>query len=191
MKTLKNKIIKTLSALALVACASNVTAAVKTQDFLNDTNTNYIFMFTDNSNIEFSNISFDANKGFVDWTVESLTPSLAVIAGPETAARDGLFSLTFNYFRRSVSFQWAEVLFDAGTHTYVTQDAGTARYNSRSDRWGGNSSFSAVNAGFVQNYFDNLPPAAVPLPSSVVLMLSAAAFIGFSRRAQSNPAEAI
>lgn len=181
-----NTLLKLILAGALLAfAASSASAATQRTNFRNDSTVNHIFLFADDSGalpgpeIEFSAV--DLRNGFSAWTLETLTPALAVFHGADTAPNAGRFRLTFEYNVPQVSFQWAEVLFDSVTNTY-TSVTGTAYYDRNLPwRWSYDNTFAAANRAFVDNYF-GVTPAPVPLPNSMVMLLSAAAFLGFSRR---------
>ncbi len=148
----------------------------------------HIFLFVDTPPgmspvIEFS--AMELKNDFLDWSVDRFDPSLAVLAGPEVQSGRGRLRLTFDYYLPQVAVQWAEVLYDSVAGSYVISGAGTlaVEAGSRPLSVVENPAFAAANARYIDDYFGN-PPAvsSVPLPNSVVLTLSALAFLGFSRR---------
>ena len=91
-----------------------------------------------------------------------------------------------------MSFQWAAVLFDGVN--YAIEDSGTFMFDSTQrgrKAWSSSAAFSGINSLFIDNYFNNPGAAAVPLPNSVVLMLSAMAFVGITRRRNGSGSESI
>ena len=159
-------------------------AATYSGAFLNDVEMNNAFLFSDDVNeLEFLDVSFE--RAMSAWNVDIQTPAQLVFSGPTVQPLRGLLRLSFEYKVRQVSFQWAEVLFDGVN--YAIQQSGTLHFDSTQPsgaQWSGTNVFSSANAQYIDTYF-NLPAAtAVPLPNSVVLMLSAVAFIGFIRRGE-------
>lgn len=184
MKILKEIRQKILLPVMLLGVSSAALAANGSTDFVNDYASNTIFLFADNPGgnpgLQFTDLALA--DGFSDWTVETLTPALAIFTGAAAAPGAGSFRLDYRYRGRNVSFQWAEVLFD--TVSPVILGAGTAAFTRvrGGGFWSGTNTFSDPNRRFVSDYFSTVSPAAVPLPDSVVLLLSAGAVMGFSRR---------
>ncbi|MGR8921954.1 MAG: hypothetical protein ACU85V_20250 [Gammaproteobacteria bacterium] len=186
MRTLRHPATALLLALGLLVTSHATVAASASTDFVNSERSNFIFLFAVDQggvpSIEFTGLELE--NDFSDWQVNTLIPNLAIFSDPalETSAPGaGRFTLDFDHPRRTARFEWAEVVFDSVD--YVVQGAGAAQYNGNSGRWNFPSAFSAANSTFIDSFFTSLPAATVPLPNSVVLMLSAVAFMGFSRRA--------
>ena len=169
-------------ALVLMIGASGAAAATYTGGFFNDVEMNYGFLFSDEVNeLEFLSLSF--GRDMSTWNLDVQTPVQLVFSGPTVQPFRGLMNLSFEYKVRQVSSQWAEVLFDGVN--YTIQQSGTASYDStqrRGRQWSGSSMFSSANANAINAYFNAPSTSAVPLPNSVILMLSAVAFMGFARR---------
>lgn len=184
MKTLKEKIARLIVAASFVTVVGNAEAASSSETFFNDYASNYIFLFADehrgNEVLTFDNVTFGGTA--TDWQADSLSPSLAIFSGSQLSPGAGSFVLDFTYNRNSVSFQWAEVFFDNGVVNMLGEGTASFRNSRFGPVWSGSSNFSNANQTFVNDYFANIPAAAVPIPPSIVMLLSAATFVGFSRR---------
>jgi hypothetical protein len=169
-------------ALILMMGAGTAGAATFSGAFLNEAEINYGFLFSDDVNeLEFLDLTF--GRDMSTWNLDVQTPTQYVFSGPTVQPFRGLMQLSFEYKVPQVSFQWAEVLFDGVD--YAIQKSGTASFDStqpRRSQWSGSTVFSSANAGLVDDFFSAPAASAVPLPNSVVLMLSAVAFMGFVRR---------
>ncbi|MCZ6665612.1 MAG: hypothetical protein O7B81_09925, partial [Gammaproteobacteria bacterium] len=138
--------------------------------------------------LQFTNLGFGGQMN--TWINNVLTSAEIVYSGPTVLPPQGQLRLTFDYQVRQVSFQWATVLFDGVN--YAIQGSGTFMFDSTqrgSNAWSSTTAFSAINTSLIDNYFNNPGAAAVPLPNSVVLMLSAMAFAGFTRRGTGSESE--
>ena len=173
------KRIQTLALAAMLATFSGVAhATIGNVTFFNDVELNHGFLFSEDPvNLEFLNLTFGARMN--TWNVELLTPSTVVFSGPTVQPFRGLLKLQFDYQVPPVSFQWAEVLFQNDVVQINASGSAIFDPSQRGRQWSTSNAFSAANTAFVTNY---LAPAPVPLPNSVVLMLSAIGFMSFTRR---------
>jgi hypothetical protein len=193
MTTLKGKARLLATATLLIVASSFAQAATDSVSWTNVGDTNYIFLFAETpfglEPLTFDNVSFSAASS--GWTLNELQPVTAIFSGAEVAAGSGGFTLDFSYWWNNTAIQWAEVLFDAGDYSYTIENSGRAAHNvpwfgGGAASWSYTNAFSGANQAAIGDYFASVSPAAVPVPSSVVLMLSAAAFMGFSRRARAD-----
>jgi hypothetical protein len=109
---------------------------------------------------------FSAGANMSGWKVDLSTPARMVISGPTITPGAGRFNLLMNYKTAPFQLEWAEVFFNNITN--VVLGAGTLSFN------GGGWS----NANVATHLVDiPLHPAAaaMPVPSSILLMLSALA----------------
>ena len=150
---------------------------------------NYGFFFSDDvAALQFTNLRFGGQMN--TWINDVLTPAEIVYTGPNVLPGQGRLQLTFDYQLPQVSFQWATVLFDGVN--YAIQGSGTFMFDSTQqgiNAWSSTTAFSGINTQLIDNYFNNSGAAAVPLPNSVVLMLSAMAFAGFTHRGTGSESE--
>ena len=183
------KLAKYTLALMLMGGALAAPAATQTVRFSNTNEMNYGFFFSDDvAALQFTNLRFGGQMN--TWINDVLTPAEIVYSGPTVLPGRGRLQLTFDYQLPQVSFQWATVLFDGVN--YAIQGSGTFTFDSTQaprNAWSGTGAFSAVNTLLIDDYFNNPGAAAVPLPNSVVLMLSAMAFAGFTRRGTGSESE--
>ncbi len=151
------------SLFGLALTVSHASAERLDQTFANDFNTSSIYLWADDPlNLEFDRVRFGQNMG--DWTVQSNSGEALVLAGTTVAAGAGRFSLRLDYVTRPFSLQWAEVFFDSGLN--VIQGAGTLRYSGSA--WTASNVFT--RGADMPNQFAS--SSAVPLPGSIVLLLS-------------------
>ncbi len=165
------------SLLGTALTADPASAAFMNQSFLNEFDTTSIHFWSDDATkLAFDRVSFGQNMGA--WSVESNTGDTLVLAGPVVAATRGRFSLRLDHDRQPFSMQWAEVFFDGAFN--VIRGSGTLHYSGSA--WTGSDLFT--HALDIPNQFSS--SAVVPLPSSVVLLLSSLLFVplrGLRRRA--------
>ena len=160
------------SLIAATLTVAGAGAATKNQMFQNDYDSNALYFWSDNpSNLQIALASFGAHMG--DWTVDSSTGDALVLSGSTLGAGQGRFTLSFDYVARPFTLQWAEVFFDSGVNHLL--DGGTLSYGSSG--WSGTSAFT--RAGDIPNQF--AAQASVPLPPSLVLLLSSLLFIPLRR----------
>lgn len=159
--------------LALSLAATSAQAATLNQTFMNEFDANALYFWADDAtNLQFAGASFGANM--TQWTVTANTGEALVLEGPTTVpAASGRFTLQLDYVTRPFSLQWAEVFFDSGVNRILA--GGTLSYTSGG--WVGSNVFT--HAADVPYQFS--AQAAVPLPQSVVLMLSALVFLPLRR----------
>ncbi len=170
--------------LILMMGTGSAAGATFSGTYWNDVEMNVGFFFSDDAaELEFNGVTFGAAMSL--WNVDVQTPTHLVFAGPTAPAFAGSVNISFEYYVPQVNFQWAEVLFDGVN--YAIQRSGTLHFDfaqpAGSQLWGTNV-FSSANAQFIDNYFNGPIAASVPVPNSVVLMLSAVAFMGFVRRGE-------
>ena len=122
------------------------------------------------------------------WVIAA--PDIA-IGGGVVAAGSGTVEIGFDYvvgggpFGASVfRYQYALVLYNGLSATVQTSGPGTVIRSRRINRgFGFGPPLNTAQMAQIDRYFASLPAgAAVPIPNSVVLMASAIAFLGFSRR---------
>ena len=153
--------------LTLLLTAGSAAAAILEQTFMNDFETNAIHLWSlDSSNMRLD--GFSASADMRGWKADVSSPAHMVLSGPPVAAGAGRFNLLMNYKAAPFRLEWAEVLFNSvGT---VVKGYGTLSFN-------GNG-WSNSNAA---THLIDMPlhprAAAMPLPSSLLMMLSALALI--------------
>jgi hypothetical protein len=189
MHATTEKLIRYIWALALTLSAGGANAATQSTNSFNTTEMNYGFFFSDDvTELQLTDLSFGARMNA--WTNDVLTPAEIVFTGPTVQPLRGLMRLTFDYQAPQVGYQWAMVLFDGVNH--AIQDSGTVAFDSTlrgPSAWSSSSAFSALNTQHIDNYFNRPGAAAVPLPKSAALMLSAMAIVGFNRRSDATGRE--
>jgi hypothetical protein len=182
MHARRNNPVGYLLALLLILGSFAAHAATESVQFSNDAEMNYGFYFSDDvTELQFVDLRLRGQMN--SWNVDVLTAEAIVFSGPTVLPPRGRMRLTFDYQVPQVSFQYATALFDGAN--YTIQTSGTFMFDSTksgSNAWSKSNAFSNLNTLYVENYFNNLGGAAVPLPNSVVLLLSAIAFVGFTRR---------
>lgn len=152
---------------ALLLTTGSAGAATLEQTFMNDFETNAIYLWSlDASNMSLDGFSASADMG--GWQADSISPAHMVLSGPTVAAGAGRFNLLMNYKSTPFRLEWAEVLFDhVGA---VVKGYGTLSFNGNG--WSNSN---------VASHLIDIPlhpqVAATPLPSSVLMMLSALALI--------------
>jgi len=149
--------------LALSLTATTAFASTLNQTFMNDYSANALYFWSDDSaNLQFGAVRFDT--GMSAWSVQSSSGSTLVLSGDVVAAGKGRFTLQLDYGKQPFSMQWAEVFFDSGISQIL--GAGTLSYSKSG--WVGTSVFT--HGADIPYQFT--AQTAVPLPSSVVLLLS-------------------
>ena len=180
--------------LGLILSMAVVNAEAAMSSFVHgEDNANYIFLFADvesggKTPLTFNNVTFSGGFASAGWALsQPVEPLVAIFTGSQIPAGTGTYNLDFNATKNNVSMQWTEVLYDGSS--WSTLDNGTAKYNSTLGIWSGiGTPFSLENTEYVTKYFNALPPAPVPLPNSVILLLSALAYLGSRRvRGASEP----
>jgi|GEM_PF-2798685 hypothetical protein len=140
-------------------------------------------------------VNFAGDK--LGWTEVERQPLTAVFSGSNVAAGNGSASIGFDYAWNNTAIQWAEVLFTAavgGTpSSYEIKNSGRAAHNvpwfgGGAPTWTESAWFAGANTVAIDTYFSTPTPAAVPVPSALVLLASAGAFLGFKRRRGDAPA---
>jgi hypothetical protein len=117
----------------------------------------------------------------VGWTSSALASDYVVFEGPEVKKSKGKFVIDFDFDDSVVStftFQFAEVLYDGVTETI--QNTGNIEYDGSKLLKPTVNGLSVGQMANITAYF--APATAVPIPSSVVLMMSAIGFLGIVRR---------
>lgn len=167
--------LSTLIGSCLLACTlvgANAQAASLNQSFSNDFDTNAIYLWSDDpSNMQFEQVRFSA--AMAGWNLDVDSASALVLSGPAAAAGAGRFTVKMDYQVKPFSMQWAEVFFDSGINRIL--GGGTLTY--RNGGWSGSDVFT--RAGDIPHQFS--AQSAVPLPPSIVLLLSALAFFPLRR----------
>ncbi len=160
---MKTRIVSRALLLILLLTTGSVGAATLNQTFMNDFETNAIYLWSvDASNMTLDGYSVGADMGA--WKADISSPARMVLSGPTIAGGAGRFNLLMNYKTTPFQLEWAEVLFDhLGT---VVKGYGTLSFN------GGGWSNSNVATHLIDiPLHPNV--AATPLPSSLIMMFSA------------------
>ncbi len=150
---------------------AKTSAAELNQAFTNDFQTNAVYLWsTDPLNMTFDGVSFGTNMPA--WHAALHTPARLVLSGPTIGAAAGSFNLVMNYKNTPFKLEWAEVFFDNTIN--VVRGYGTLTYNG-----------SGWSNADVATHLIDIPlhanSAATPIPSSVLLMLSALALVPLQR----------
>lgn len=160
--------LRTLTLLATVALAPAVQAKTLVQQFTNDYDANAIYLFAaDPAALDFERITFPGVRS--GWTVTMNTGDEVTMRGPRTAPGELRFNATMNYVTKPFSIEWAEVFF--GTVGNRVLGTGTLTWNGGWTATNGFTHFAALAADGV-----------VPLPPSVVMLLSACGLLPLMRR---------
>jgi hypothetical protein len=174
MKRLLKFAAATLLGMSLNAQAANLDVTF-TNDFGSLSNpVNEIFLWMDPGAATLSIRGFAGSMR--SWTSQTVVPSQAFrLSGLDvTAPSTGSFTARFNFSgpvrnAPSFSFQWAEVFFD-GTLRHVAGSGSLSYSGSASGTYTPSAAFTHLNSTDIPNL------APVPLPSSVVLLLSTLVF---------------
>lgn len=163
------------SLLAFTLVGASAEAATLNQTFSNDFDTSAIYLWSDDpSNMQFESVRFSA--AMASWNLDANSAGALVISGPTAAAGAGRFTVKMDYVVKPFSMQWAEVFFESGINRILA--GGTLTYSNGG--WSGSNVFT--RAGDVPHQFT--AQSAVPLPQSMVLLLSALVFIPLRRYAR-------
>ncbi len=186
MKTAKTTLRK-ITLLAGLLCALaplSGHALVTTQRYQNDTDLTNLFLWSDNpQNMSFLGADL-SDKKLAGWTVALNTGSFAVLEGPEVKKSLGKFDIEFDYKIAPFTLQFAEVLYNATTGNIGISHEGQLEFNGKKlgkpvARALTSAQITDVNSYFVQG------GAVVPVPNSVLLMISAIGFLGVAGRRRS------
>ena len=184
----------------LVFMTSSASAAISSEDRTNSHDMNALFLWAaDPSDMTFDlgASDFSALSG---WSLDTspydaIDNSALVLHAPDVASGTGVvaagsstitigFDYTVdNFFGSTFQYQYALVLWNGASAT--VQASGTRRVVRGFLNFGINfgPALNATQLGQIDSYLSSVPaPAAVPIPNAAVLMASAAAFLGFSRR---------
>lgn len=175
---------------AILACGfivANANAAVITDRYKNDAEMTNLFLWaTDPTNLSFGNIDLSDAK-LAGWSVPINTGAYVVLEGPAIAKSQSKINIDFEFKVAPFSFQFAEVLYDAVGNDIAIQATGLIGYkasNGKLDKASANP-LSAAQGADIKAYFGPAP-AIVPLPGSVVFMLSAIGLVGVISRRDVN-----
>jgi hypothetical protein len=131
------------------------------------------------------NPTFGGAAGGGTWLTDTRTSTMLKIIGPTVASGTGLFNVNFDYPAPTTpvpafSFQWAEVFYSTVGNTRSLLGSGTLSFSN--GQFTGSGAFTHFS-DIAGTAFAGAP---VPLPSSVVLLLSALVFVpgAKNRRAQ-------
>lgn len=166
--------ISTLVVTLLMAAAMSAHGATLSQAFRNDFLSNQIWLWADDPvNVDFTGHSFDTPT-LADW-VATLDDGDRLFMGSSSntpvAPLAGTFTVDFDYSTPTFRFQWAEIFFDGRSNNLL--GSGTAMWNGR--RWTGSNRFTHLAEVIAP------VPAAVPLPSSIMLLTSSVIFMSVGR----------
>ncbi len=160
-----------IGVIGLSMTAIKVDAATLNQTFANDFDTTSIYLWSDApGNMSFAAVGFGSNM--TTWSVQSNTGAQLVLAGSTVAPGAGRFNVTMNFTTTPFTMQWAEVFFSGGFN--VVRGAGTLTYQSAG--WSNANTFTHL-ADIPQQF----GAAAVPLPSSLMLLLSSLLFVPLAK----------
>ena len=149
----------------------NGSAATLNQTFTNDFETNAVYLWSvDPSNMTLAGLSFGASMS--GWQADRQNPAKLVLRGPTVGAAAGSFNLLMSYRHTPFKLEWAEVFFDNVNN--VVRGYGTLSFNG--------SGWSNAN---IATHLIDIPlhpvAAALPIPSSLLLMFSALALMPLQR----------
>jgi hypothetical protein len=196
-----NKIYIAYVGLILTMATSSVNAAFTTDTLPVNETVNAIFLWADDP----SDMTFDEGAtifsslpgwsldtsptGATDNSVWVFTASgIETGAGAVTANSVGPITIGFDYVvssgpTSSFRFQYAFVLWDSVTADVASSGTRRIRRGNTNSNSAVGTPLSATQRGEIDSYLAAASaPALVPVPNSVVLMASAIAFLGFSRR---------
>ncbi len=160
--------LKVFFILISLICSFNSLAATKTQMFKNNFESNSIYLWMNDINeATFSSVQFsDASD---DWQAFVNNGSELFMAGNTITANNGRFDVEMEYQTIPFGFEWAEILWTGNTFSIL-----------------GSGSLFWENRWIATNDFSHLGDivAPVPIPGSMLLLLSALIGMTFMRRSQ-------
>jgi hypothetical protein len=164
------------SLVPFAAAAESVSGRYK-----NDADITHLFLWSDDlSDMTIANADL-SDKKLSGWTIENLSKSLVLVHGPEVKKSTGKFAIDFNVSVAPFRYTFAEVLYNAIGNIVSLQAAGSVTYDGKKFLKPVDGLLSAQQAFDVRTYFS--PAAAVvPVPNSVILMMSALGFMGIVKR---------
>ena len=159
-------------------------AAVVTQTYKNATEITNLFLWSeDPADMTFVDVDL-SDKKLAGWTIPVTFADRLVLDGPQVkkGKKAAKFNIEFDYSAAPFKFQFAEVLFDDATATWALQKTGSIEF--KGGKLGKSQAYtlSAAQLGHINDYFSVPAPAAVPIPRSMLLMVSAVAFLGVGSR---------
>jgi len=163
-----------LAGLNLFGLSMHATASTMSVSFNNSNDVTSIFLWADSPNVTFSSpTSITFVSGMAGWNVATQLPTKVHIAGPEINAGAGKFRVSLTYSApRKFDLQWAEVLSTGATT--LLQDAGGLTFDGVTPgHFGWHENDHLFTHLDELGLTSNLKLAAVPLPSSVLLLLPA------------------
>jgi hypothetical protein len=199
MSSRKTKFLILIALLALSIGVANAT--ISSEDRTNSHDMNALFLWAaDPSDMTFdvgaSDLSDLAVWSFYNSPYGAIDNSAWVLHAPDLNTGGGVVSagsstvtIGFDYrvdsiFGSTFQYQYALVLWNGASATI--QASGTRRVVRGFLNFGINfwPALNATQIAQIDSYLSTTPaPAAVPIPNAAALMLSAVAFLGFSRRA--------
>jgi hypothetical protein len=165
-----------LTALLLSASPRSDAGSVVHQ-FANDFAGNEIFLWMDPGAVTFSGMPTFGGTMADSWSTPVRTATTLRIGGPAVAAGSGRINVRFAYAGPSnptprFNFQWAEVLFNAGTNGRTVLGAGSAVFSAGSYSF--SDTFTHLNPRDIPNLaVVSVTTSPVPLPRSASLLLAA------------------
>lgn len=155
-------------------------AAIVTERYKNSTAITDLFLWSDDPTVmTFAGVDL-SDKKLAGWSGLNFGDRM-VIEGPEIKKNKGKFDIDFDYTVAPFTLQYAEVMYDAVTSIWTVEATGQLEYNGKKLKKPTANPLSALQSSQIKAHF--APAAAVvPIPSSVVLMLSAIAFMGIAGR---------
>ena len=179
-----------------LAGAGDVLAKTKTRDALNlsDNVSAMFFWIADPTGGAFFD-GVETKKAATDWSALFKSNDQLVVLEPPSGdpllmANQGEFKLTFDYTGITADVYWAEVFFNGATP--VVNASANAHFDEKANNANGkdwmimgsmNDSFlSPAMAKDINTHFSGTVVTPVPIPSSVVLLLSAIAMVSVTQR---------
>lgn len=172
--------IKLIIALLLSLTPLGSQGALVTERYRNDSDITELFLWSDDTSVmTFAGVDLSDPK-LAGWTVLDFGDRL-VLEGPEVKMSLGKFDIDFDYSVEPFTAQAAEVLFDEVAATWTLQKTGKLEFDGTKLKKPTANPLSAMQIGHIDAHFSP-SPAAVPIPSSALLMVSAIAFLGVAAR---------
>jgi len=183
VNTIKNDKFRTIFYLTvlLILMSSGAAAAVSNEVYKNDSDITDLFLWSDNpANVTFSGVHL-SDPNLAGWTVMLNSGGALVLEGPEVKKSNGKFNIDFQYSVAPFTFQFAEVMYDTVANSWTVEATGNITFNGKKlvTPYASNPLGSQQIADITAHFS---PSAAVPIPSSAVLMVSAVGFVGMAAR---------
>ncbi len=185
MKTRTDKLRTKLIWLAALVLLSPLAAKGATVNgtYMNGTIITQLFLWSANAPLDVTFTIVDPSDPSSDipagWNVVLPMPNDRLVVQGSGLTAGGDFDITFDYPGSTFRFEFAEVLYDSVNDIVTIQGTGKVHYNGKKFT-GTPYTLSAAQITDINNHMATV--AAVPIPSSVVLMMSAIGFMGIASR---------